>query len=202
MFIVWRKRLITTDRPVELFLEYDRLEKGREVRCAFDVEAWLWERRFCRHTGPERVTWTPLLMHAERVDGKPRQKLIKRFPAIRSCCMADPFLVAGWWYMIGQSIECWEKWPSVDEIETLLIRRDKKAILHKLATVVPRPSRAGLQAFTAYRLEKQAEKDQAEEENRKEREQMFQQLKQEQEEQRRREEEKQRRKEEKERETW
>jgi hypothetical protein len=159
MFVVWRKRAITTDRPVELFVEYDRVGKGRKKARSFDTDAWLWERRYCRHTGPGRVTWTALLMHAERVGGRPRQRLIHRFPALRSCCLQDSSLVAGWWHVVRQALGCWEEQTDFPALESFLIRRDKKAILCKLEEIVPPASRTGRRAFNASRRERQAEKD-------------------------------------------
>lgn len=176
MFIVWRKRAIKTDRPVELFRSYDeagpvyvlkehgkteRVEMPRRI--TWNEEPWLLEPVYCRHKGPGRVTWTPLLMHSERVDGKPRQELIRAFYAIRSCCMADPFILAGWWYEIGQ----WERFTKEDawrDTEGLCFARDRKAIRAKLREVVPVPSRKAIAAFTEFRLKKEEEYRRAESE--------------------------------------
>src|SRR5688500_13224803 len=106
MFIVWRKRAITTDRPAELFAEYVTSEEGKRSRWPRDARhEWKYDPIFCRHRGEGRVTWTPLLVHAERVGGKPRQRLLRRLPSVRTCCVADPFLRACWW----QAIQDWAR---------------------------------------------------------------------------------------------
>jgi hypothetical protein len=130
---------------------------GRMKDVTFERPAWLWEPLYCRHRGPGRLTWTALLVHAERVDGQPRQKLLLRFPAIRSCCVKEPFTLAAWWHAVTGAIRSREEWADSGPF-TRFLARDRKAILAALREVAPRPGRAGVRAFNAYRLQKEAEK--------------------------------------------
>ncbi len=113
-----------------------------------------WKPLRCGHRGPGRVAWTPFLMQAERQDGRPRQKLLHRFPTIRSCCVEDQFNRAAWWYEVEQTMHGW--WEA--EIPPMCehLSRDRRAIVSKLRGVVPRPTRDGVARFTAYRVEKEA----------------------------------------------
>src|SRR5262245_44769026 len=110
MFIVWRKRAVTTDRPVELFVDWWDAGGKRQRFWPGDLPAWKRDPIFCRHRGPGRVTWTPLLVHAERINGNPRQRLLRRQPAVRTCCIADGFLRAAWW----QAINDWARFAHED----------------------------------------------------------------------------------------
>jgi hypothetical protein len=89
-----------------------------------------------------------LVVHAERRDGKPRQKLVHRLPTIRSCCVADPFCRAAWWYDVDRTIKSWKQ---VNGFEVAYIARDERSIRAKLLTVVPRPTRAGRRDFATFR---------------------------------------------------
>jgi hypothetical protein len=88
-----------------------------------------------------------LVVHAERRDGKPRQKLLHRLPTIRDCCIADPFCRAAWWHEVGRIIESWKQ---ANGLEAAYIARDGRAILAKLRAVVPPPTRAGRRDFATY----------------------------------------------------
>jgi hypothetical protein len=154
MYIVWRKRPIKTDRPAELFVSYSPYEGKRSRYSTCDLPAWQRDPLFCRHTGPGRVTWTPLLMHAERRDGRPCQKLLHRFPAIRTCCINDPFLRAAWWHSIKEWAETVQ--VMICDEESLYYFRDRKAVFAKLREVVPPATKAGAALFTAYREEREA----------------------------------------------
>jgi hypothetical protein len=149
VFIVWRQKLITSDRKVRLFIvqftEYT------------DIPV---QPIACTHRGPGRVAWTPLLMHAERVDGQPRQKLLRRLPTLRSCCMQEPFTLAAWWYAVRDWIRFWEE--EEDGEASRFIARDKKAILQKLREVAPQPSRTGVRLFKEHLLAQEAERDRRE----------------------------------------
>jgi hypothetical protein len=173
MYIVWRRRPVTSDRRTELFVEYrdgrvmdgegNTVKPGRhKVGLSLDTPPWkpLW----CEHRGPGRVAWTPLLMHAERVGGKPRQKLLRRLPTIRSCCLKDRFLRAAWWHDINEWARIAEEIIGWNDLEGQFIARDKRAILAKLRQIVPPPTAAGVRDFTAYRLEKEAEQKRLREE--------------------------------------
>jgi hypothetical protein len=153
MFIVWRKKVITSDRKTELFHTYTTFgERFKEVP---EVGGLCWAPLYCEHTGTGRIAWTPLLIHMERVDGKPRQKMLRKFPSLRSCCMADKsgFVLAAWWHCI----EDWQqRIKDIGDTEEAFFQRDRKAILAKLRTVAPKPSKAGAAAFAAYLYEKEA----------------------------------------------
>jgi hypothetical protein len=109
----------------------------------------------CRHAGPGRVAWTPHLVHAERTDTGPRQRLLGRLPTLRSCCARDPFLLAAWWHVVEGEMRFWQE----DEGSTRCrcLARDRAAILNKLREKAPRPSRTGRAAFDAYRTRKEEE---------------------------------------------
>jgi hypothetical protein len=68
MFVVWRRRAITTDRKTPFFFH----------------DTWS-----CPHRGGGRQTLTPYLMRSVRVGGSPRQQVAWRLPAIRTCCVED-----------------------------------------------------------------------------------------------------------------
>jgi hypothetical protein len=155
MFIVWRQKPITSDRKTELFHTYSTWG-GERYKLAPHVDGIAWAPLWCEHTGTGRVAWTPALVHVERVDGKPRQKLLRKFPVLRSCCMKDRdgLALAAWWY-------CIQHWQESildrDGEEREYFQRDQKAILAKLREVAPRASKEGVAAFMAYRLRREAE---------------------------------------------
>jgi hypothetical protein len=170
MYIVWRKKPITTNRKVELFFDYwplsvqdlDGTRKRTRRKNTDWRPPWLWNPINCRHRGQGRIAWTPLLMHAARIEGKPRQKLLHRFPTLRTCCMKEPFILAAWWYAIEDKIRYFEE--DDDRLAGRLIARDKKAILEQLRKVAPRPTRKGVQEFTTFRQELEAEEKRIREE--------------------------------------
>jgi DnaJ domain len=150
VFIVWRQR------PVKgkgggpfLIRDADFLE---HLTC--------WMPLRCEHRGDGRVAHTPLVMTSSRTvfaaDAQPRQKLLVRFPTIRSCCIADRFARAAWWYRVNLVISSWDEGdrnaPLVKDFS-----RDGPDMLRKLRSVVPRPSARGEDEFTTYRLGKEAE---------------------------------------------
>jgi hypothetical protein len=148
LFIVWR------DRPVKgkgggPFLLGDKFLRGTYDACC-------WKPLACKHRGEGRVAHTPLLMISERKDGKPRQRVLYRFPTIRSCCIADRFNRAAWWYEVRSFLD------HVDDCyceEGTYLPRDRAAILAKLLEVVPRPTPLGRAEFEAYRLEMERERE-------------------------------------------
>lgn len=173
MYVVWRQRPVTSDRKTELFVEYfdgplqdmsgNIIKPGRfKIGSSPDVPAW--KPLLCEHRGTGRVAWTPLLMHSERVGGKPRQKLLRRLPTIRTCCIEDRFIRAAWWHDINQWFRFAEENIGWNGLEGQFIARDKRTILEKLREMVPAPTAAGLRDFTAYRLEKEAEQKRLDEE--------------------------------------
>jgi hypothetical protein len=140
VFIVWKSRPVKGRKQVPFLLDN---APGREHP---DCAAWkpLW----CEHRGAGRVAWTALVVHAERRDGKPRQKLLHRLPTIRSCCVADPLCRAAWWCAVEATIDSWK---SSCDFERGYIARDERAIRAKLRAVVPPPTRAGRRDFATYR---------------------------------------------------
>src|SRR4051812_16873280 len=104
MFIVWRKRPVKGKGGGPFLLgplEYRNADVRRPYYCEIR----------CEHGGTDRVAWTPLLMASERgMDGKPRQKVLWRFPTIRSCCIADQFNRAAWWYDVLYTIDGFPEW--------------------------------------------------------------------------------------------
>ena len=143
MYIAWKTRPVVGGKKVAFLLdEFRRKHPG----CDDAVTAWkpLW----CEHRGADRVAWIPLVVHAERRDGKPRQKLVHRLPTIRSCCLADPFCRAAWWHEVDRTIKFWYEWNG---FEIAYAARDERAIRAKLRAVVPPPTRAGRRDFATYR---------------------------------------------------
>jgi hypothetical protein len=141
MYIVWKSRPVKGDKKAP-FLQDDAL--GREHP---DCET-AWKPLTCGHRGADRVAATPLVVHAERRHGKPRQKLLHRLPTIRTCCIADTFCRAAWWHEVARTIEFWKQ---VYGFAAAYIARDERAILAKLRAVVPPPTRAGRRDFATYR---------------------------------------------------
>jgi hypothetical protein len=138
MFVVWKSRPVTGSKKVP-FLQDDALVRERpECETA-------WKPLTCGHRRAG-LAWTPLVVRAERRDGKPRQKLVYRLPSIRACCVADEFCRAAWWYDIDRTIKFWKEVNGF-----AYIARDEEAILAKLRAVVPPPTRAGRRDFATYR---------------------------------------------------
>jgi hypothetical protein len=159
MFVVWRKRVITSDRRAELFAD---CWGGHKYTGADSFDAPAWTPLYCDHKGAGRISHIPCLMHCERREGKPRQKLVRRLHAIRSCCLADPFMLAAWWH----AFDVHDRYAAEDADGALrrFWARDRAAVLAKLREVVPRPGKAGkagVAAFTAHRLRKEAERAEA-----------------------------------------
>ena len=66
MFIVWKSRPVKGGKKVAFLKDTDCEDP--------------WKPIWCEHRGAGRVAWTPLVVHAERRDGKPRQKLVGHLP--------------------------------------------------------------------------------------------------------------------------
>lgn len=168
MFVVWRKKPVTTDRKAVLFQEWDGNEAGRFLiaDCRTRGSGWRWIKPiYCEHKGTGRILHTPCVMHAERIEGKPRQRLIKRLPGIRSCCLADGWMRAAWWDVVMD----WDEWmrkhtSHFEEVEIRFYARDRDAVLGKLREVVPAPDRAGLKKFNEYKAAKEIERQVIEDE--------------------------------------
>jgi DnaJ domain len=166
MYIVWHQKAIKSDHKVELFTTYYNFQPRRYKVPRSDQPAWKAKPIYCTHRGPGRIAWIPALVHAERIDGKPRQKLLRRLPGIRSCCIDDRFIRAAWWQAIDDMVRFWRE--DADGEEAQFFARDWKAMLAKLREVVPRPTRAGLREFMVYcrELEAEEKRAQAEEQRR------------------------------------
>lgn len=152
MFIVWRSRPIVTDRPAVILAGHDDAPGPEGGNGAEGAARPAWKPLHCTHKGPGRVAHRPLLMRSERTGARVRQRLLHRFPTIRSCCLKEPFLRAAWWHDVGQQIARREQ--DVDG----LMARDKWAIMDALRKVVAPPTRRGIEEFTAYRLHKEEER--------------------------------------------
>ncbi len=146
MYIVWRTRLVKGNKTTS-FLQ--------DVIPHESVHVTPWKPLVCTHRGEGRVAWTPLIVHSERMGVKPTQTLLRRLPSLRSCCAADRFLRAAWWYDIEQTLGKFERAGRVESRPFYAC--DKKAILAKLREVVPRPTPAGVRDFTEYRMRKEQE---------------------------------------------
>lgn len=145
MYVVWRKRPVIGEKRTVFLQDWD----------ANSDSATPWKPLHCDHRGPGRVAWTPLVMHAERRDGKPLQKLLHRLPTIRSCCIADPFRRAAWWCDLEWNVEFWRKY-SIRPLHAFSIH-NKLAVIAKLREVVPSPTPSGVRDFREYRLAKERE---------------------------------------------
>jgi hypothetical protein len=134
MYISWKTRTVVGGKKVAFLLdEFNREDPDGETA---------WKPLWCEHCSAG-LAWTPLVVRAERRDGKPRQRLLHRLPTIRSCCVADPFCRAAWWYDVDRTIKSWTQLSGFAYIE--------RAIRAKLAAVVPPPTRAGRRDFATYR---------------------------------------------------
>jgi DnaJ-domain-containing protein 1 len=150
VFIVWRKRPVKGKGGGPFLLgplEY----RNADVRTSYHCELR------CEHGGAGRVAWTPLLMIAERVDGRPRQRVLQRFPTIRSCCIGDQFNRAAWWYDVTFRLDTLPEWADGPLYEHLA--RDRRAMVRKLREVVPRPTPRAREDFEAFRVKGKAERD-------------------------------------------
>lgn len=135
------------------------LRAARPRAGVLDGDAPVWKFDLCcRHRGEGRVAHTALVMHSARVDGKPRQKLIKRFATIRSCCIADPFNATAWWHDIESTFAGWEE-TFCDEGGWLV--RDKAAIVANLRAVVPKPRPSARRPFVEWLAAKEREEKEA-----------------------------------------
>jgi len=167
VYIVWRSRPIVGDRKAGLFVDYSydyiRGADGRVVkggrRRVVSLDGAPWRPMTCEHSGPGRVARTPLLVQAGRVGGKPRQRVLHRFPTLRSCCMLDELLRAAWWHDVVWETSFWDQ-PGGDYVPHL-VAWEIRAVLAKLRKVVPPPTPAGVAAFTAFRLRREAERQAA-----------------------------------------
>ena len=117
-----------------------------------------WRGLRCEHHGGGRTEWTPFLVNDERRDGKLRQNLLYRLPAIRSCCVADELHRAAWWHDVDWALKLWADLGDASQADA--IARDRSAILAGLREFVPKPNPAGLRAFAGFRADREVE-DQA-----------------------------------------
>jgi hypothetical protein len=171
MFVVWRRRAITTDRKTPFFYHYvcsGLCPQGERWRESPDcLPAWMDDDWSCSHRGAGRETLTPYLMRSVRVGGSPRQQVAWRLPAIRTCCVEDGRVRAAWWHCVHGVLEGMERGGAARCHEDLAgLIRCKKAILEALVGRVPRPSRAERLAFEAFAAEKEAERQRRRQEER------------------------------------
>ena len=197
MFIVWRKKPIKSDNRAELFGSYDNWSAPRRKVVEGDDLRQLWQYVpiHCDHKGDGRVAFTPLLVRAEREDGKPRQKLVRRLPGVRSCCAADPLVRAVWWHAVRHNLSFFDQFNDDESYEG---RRDRAAILAKLGEVVPRPTPKGRRLLADFLAKCQALKAAEDERERRHWDECYRR----QEEEKRRQQEEQERKQQAERAAW
>jgi hypothetical protein len=141
MFVVWRRNVIRSRGPETASRRHDH-------------------HAMCSHTGEEdRVVLVPVLVRSRRVDGKPRQEFVERFPSIRSCCIADPIARAAWWdalegrfawYREIVTTDCSSPWFSEDAAAEVIAR---------LAEKVPLPTEEEREAFRRRRDERERQLD-------------------------------------------
>jgi DnaJ domain len=141
MYVVWKWRAVKGSKKVPFLQDNAFASKHPDDETA-------WKPLWCEHRGADSLAWTPLVVHAERRDGKPRQKLVHRLPTIRSCCLTDSFCRAAWWHVVEATIDSWK---SFYDFEIAYVARDEPAIRAKLRAVVPPPTRAGRRDFASYR---------------------------------------------------
>ena len=159
MFISWRSRPVKTPGGGSFLA-------GTPGPIDGDHRPRAWHSVRCEHSGGGRIAWTAFVMRSERVDGKPRQRVLHRFPTIRSCCIADPRTRAAWWHALKFDGGWWD---------LFFVRfgdgmyRDGPACLAKLGEVVPPPGRRAKSDFARFA----AEFDRVQEERRKAEEQQM-----------------------------
>ena len=96
MYIVWRTRMVKGNKRTLFLQDSIPLESAHVTP---------WKPMTCTHRGEGRVAWTPLIVCSERrMGGQPTQTLVRRLPSIRSCCAADRFLRAAWWYDVERTL--------------------------------------------------------------------------------------------------
>ena len=114
-----------------------------------------WDGLRCEHHGTGRTEWTPLVVRAERRDGRVHEALVYRLPMIRSCCIDDDFNRAAWWHDVEWAIKLWAE--AGDPAQTAELARHKPLILAGIREVIRKPTPAGVQRFAAFREERDAE---------------------------------------------
>lgn len=151
MYIVWRHKPVkgTGGGP---FLEGNPKDRNSDCR-----SPWAGIVR-CDHSGKSRVAHTAVVVASERENGKPRQKLLFRFPTIRSCCVLSMRHRAAWWHAVMHEMEGWLEWSDNGALLEDL-SRDRAAILAKLRKVVAKPSKAAADEFARVVAETTAERD-------------------------------------------
>jgi hypothetical protein len=156
--------VITECRLVELPLgDHARSARRRNYKDASDVPAlptdWhlmfiFWKKTplsgrvytdpYCPHTGPDRLTLTPVVKQAYRENGKPRNRTLWRpSRGIRSCCIADthdPTARVAWWQDFEEGFS--RMAAALDEGERARLQEHHDTIRDEVAKVIPLPSLA------------------------------------------------------------
>jgi hypothetical protein len=81
------------------------------------------------------VLLVPYIVRARRVGGKPRQQTVLILPGIRSCCLADPLVLAHWWIYVDGRLD-WLANPMVGSMTP----QEAAAMRARLEETVPRAS--------------------------------------------------------------
>jgi hypothetical protein len=77
----------------------------------------------------------PYVVRARRVGGKPRQETVLILPGIRSCCLAEPVVLAHWWLYVDGRLD-WLANPTIASMTP----QEAAAIRARLEETVPRAS--------------------------------------------------------------
>jgi hypothetical protein len=141
MFIVWKRRPITSPRPEEASRRHDH-----HAACPHPAEG-------------ERWALVPSLVRSRRVGGCPRQEHVARLPSIRSCCVADPIARAAWWASIERELASWRSLVGTDCDAGWFDEDLAAAVVARLAETVPAPTEAERRAYRARRAERERELD-------------------------------------------
>jgi hypothetical protein len=81
------------------------------------------------------VLLVPYVVRARRVGGKPRQQTVLILPGIRSCCLAEPVVLAHWWLYVDGRLD-WLANPTIASMTP----QEAAAIRARLEETVPRAS--------------------------------------------------------------
>ncbi len=147
MFIVWHKDPVKGRGGGPLLLDDPALRAYGYARP--------WDGLRCEHHGTGRSEWTPLIVRAERRDGRVHETLVYRLPLIRSCCIADDFNRAAWWHDVEWAIKLWGE--AGDPAQQEELAHHKAMILAGIRDVIRKPTPAGVARFAAFREERDAE---------------------------------------------
>jgi hypothetical protein len=88
-----------------------------------------------------------VVIHNTRTAAGPRNKVLFRYPTIRTCCIQESFIRAAWWFTVEEYDHL--SLPR-DSALAALLDRDRPKILSDLEEVVLRPSEKWKELFLRY----------------------------------------------------